>query len=407
MAWRYLRGAEGRAEGRRFLRFVMGVGVGGVAMGVAALLLALSIVRGFSREIEAKIIGFGAHVQVESYTDGPLQEADALAERLGGFDGVAEVDPVVLEFALLRRSAEQIDGVAIWGAERMPPYLAANVVDGSDHLAVRPGAPPPLVVGKQLAALLGLAVGDRVTAFSTRGLAQPLEGGFRRPRVKQFVVAGIYETDLADFDEIYAFAPLAPVRDLFEYASTEVTRLDLTLHDPAGAEVVASVIGEEVGFPVMARSIYEVYRNLFAWVNLQESIVPLVIGVIILVAAFNIMGTLLMIVLEKTREVGIFSSLGTSARTLRRLFLGLGLLIGAVGTALGALVALVLALLQQRYDLIPLPAEAYYMTSAPIALHPLDFLLVAVVTLVLCGLSAYVPARVAARVEPVRAIRFR
>ena len=157
----------------------------------------------------------------------------------------------------------------------------------------------------------------------------------------------------------------------------------------------------------MARSIYEVWRGLFAWVELQESIIPLVIGVIILVAAFNIVGALLMIILEKTREIGVLESMGASSRSLRRLFLWLGLLIGIVGTAIGEGLALVLALIQQRYGIIPLPPEAYYMDTAPIELNPFDFVLVAVVTLTLCALAAYVPARVAAAIDPIRVIRFR
>ena len=156
----------------------------------------------------------------------------------------------------------------------------------------------------------------------------------------------------------------------------------------------------------MARTIFQIYHGLFAWVNLQEAIIPVVIGIMILVAAFNIIGILLMIILEKTREIGVFASMGASRQALRHLFLRLGLLIGTVGTSIGLGVALVLALLQQRYDLIPLPAETYYMTTAPVALNPVDFLLVGVISLILCGLAAYIPARVAARIEPVRVIRF-
>jgi lipoprotein-releasing system permease protein len=141
-------------------------------------------------------------------------------------------------------------------------------------------------------------------------------------------------------------------------------------------------------------------------VNLQQSIIPLVIGVIVLVGAFNIIGALLMMILEKTREIGILQSLGTSQRTLKRVFLTLGLLIGGIGTTIGAALAVTLGYLQQQFELIPLPAEAYYMTTAPIELNPLDYVVVGVVTLVLCGLAAYIPARVAARVEPVQAIRF-
>ena len=408
VALRYLLGAQGREEGRRFLRFITIVAIGGVAVGVAALLLALSIVRGFSREIEAKIVGFGAHVQVESYLDAPLDNAAHLERELSVRSDVIDAAAVITEFALLRRSSTEIDGIAIWGTERLPSYLEDHIIEGTSDLRADSGGQPGVVVGQKLATQLGLKPGDRVTAFSMRGLQGEGGGTFPggRPRVKQFTVTGVYETDLANFDELYVFTHIDQARDLLQYGADQVTRIDLTLQDVQTAEAVATDIADTFGFPIMARTIYQVFRGLFAWVNLQESIIPLVIGVIIIVAAFNIVGTLLMIILEKSREVGVLASMGASRKTLRRLFLWLGLLIGTVGTALGLGLALGLALLQQRYALIPLPEDAYYMSSAPIELNPLDFVVVTVVALLLCTLSAYIPARFASRIEPLKVIRF-
>ncbi|NBC17794.1 MAG: FtsX-like permease family protein [Bacteroidetes bacterium] len=405
VAARYFRRAEGREEGRRFLRFITYVAVGGVAVGVAALLLALSIVRGFSQEIEAKIVGFGAHIQVESFRDAPLEDANRLEDSLSRLEGVTEVAPVITEFVLLRRSEQSIDGAALWGTEALPRYLEDQLVEGTSSIDRTEEGRPTLIIGEELARLLGAEVGDTITAFSMR----PSEHRGRllqRPRVAQFVVRGIYETDLANFDELYVFTDVPTARTLLGYADDEVTRFDLTLQDVERADQTARSIEETYGFPVMARTIYQVYQGLFAWVNLQESIIPLVISVIIIVAAFNIVATLLMIILEKTREIGILSGMGASQRSLRRLFLWLGLYVGSIGTGLGVLTALGLALLQQRYALIPLPSEAYYMTSAPIALNPLDFVAVAAGAVVLCVLASYIPARVASRIEPLRVIRF-
>ena len=406
VAARYLFGARGREEGRRFLRFIMLVAVGGVAVGVAMLLLALAIVRGFSREIEAKIIGFGAHVQVENMRHAPLQDAEVNAVLIAEMPAVAQLQPVVAEFALLRRSQTEIDGVVLWGTDALPDYLGATLAAGTADLSTADGR-PRLVVGQTLAQQLGLTPGDKVVVFSTRSVTGSGEGLLTSPpRIRQFEVGGIYKTSLADFDETYAFTDIGVARNLLNYGDDEVTRIDVTLHDPAGAEAVASAIEDKLGIPVLARSIYDVYRGLFAWVQLQEAIIPLVIGILILVAAFNVVGTLLMVIMEKTREIGILASMGASRRSLRRLFLSLGLMIGAAGTATGLGLALALALLQQRYELIPLPAEAYYMTTAPIALHPMDFLLVGVVSLLLTTAAAYLPARVAARTDPLKVIRF-
>lgn len=390
------------------MRFITYVAVGGVAVGVAALLLALSIVRGFSREIEAKIVGFGAHVQVESFQDAPLADAARMQREIAEMDAVTHVAPVVTEFALLRRSANEIDGVALWGTDSLPAYLADQLTAGTGTFAPDSSGQTGLVIGETLAALLNARVGDRVTVFSMRstGGAGVLGGQGIRPRVKQFHIAGIYETALANFDEVHVFTDIGVARELLQYGPDQVTRLDLTLHDVEQAQAVALEVEEAYGFPVMARTIYQVFRGLFAWVNLQEAIIPVVISVMILVAAFNIVGTLLMIILEKTREVGVMASMGASRRLLRRLFLWLGLLIGAVGTVLGLGIAFGLAVLQQRYAIIPLPEEAYYMDTAPIALNPLDFVLVGVIALILCALAAYIPARFASRIEPLKVIRF-
>lgn len=410
MALRYLLGAQGREEGRRFVRFITYVAVGGVAVGVAALLLALSIVRGFSQEIESKIVGFGSHVQVESIQNSPLSDAQSMQRDLAQMETVAHVAPVVTEFALLRRSAVEIDGVALWGTDALSPYLTEHLQDGNPSFASDSSGRAGLVIGAALARLLNVSVGDRVTVFSMRKIsgngASPLLTLGLRPRVKQFHVAGIYETALAHFDELYVFTDLDVARNLLQYGPDQVTRFDLTLHDVAQARAVAIDVEEIYGFPVMARTIYQAFRGLFAWVNLQEAIIPVVISIMIIVAAFNIMGTLLMIILEKTREIGVMASMGASRQTIQRLFLWLGLFIGVTGTGIGLSLAFGLAMLQQRYSIIPLPEEAYYMDTAPIALDPFDFVMVGAVALVLCVLSAYIPARFASRIEPLKVIRF-
>lgn len=408
MSLRYLWGAEGQSEGRSFLRFITYVAIGGVTLGVTALLLALAIVRGFSREIENKIVGFGAHIQVTSYVqDEPLDQGESLRSDLAQMEGVSRVAPVVEQPVLLRYSEDDIDGVVLLGMDRIPSYLEERVESGAFEVGQGEGGPPGLVVGQELARRMGLDVGQVVTAFAlSEGVEQEGAPGLRRPRVKQFRIRGIYDTSLKNIDDVYVFGDLSTAQWLGNVPPSSVSRFNVTVTNPSRVDSLAAKIENQFGFPVAARTIYQQYAGLFAWVDLQQSIIPLVIGVIVVVAAFNIIGTLLMLILEKTREIGVLKSLGTSDGTLRRLFLMLGLLIGTVGTGIGSFLALSLGLLQQHFGIISLPAEAYYMNTAPIGLNLLDFVLVAFITIMLCGAAAYVPARVAARVEPVRAIRF-
>lgn len=406
IAGRYLRRAQGTSEGRRFIRFVTYIAVGGVATGVLALVLALAIVRGFSNEISDKVMGFGAHVQVENLRDEPLQDAEALAASVAAVGNVDHVAPVVQEFILLRESSRDVEGVSIWGTNVLPAYLEENLVEGSAGFDPPGSDHPGVVIGSSLARILGVVTGDVVTAFSIPQ-AGGSTGGLSTPRVRQFAISGVYETSLANFDELYVFTDIDQARSLVGYGQDEVTRLDVTLTDTKDISEWADRIDEAIEFPAMARSIRDVYRSLFAWVGLQESIIPLVISIIVFVAAVNIVGTLLMVILEKTSEVGILASMGASRKVLRRLFTTFGVYIGLAGVLIGEGLAVVFIILQTRFGIIPLPEEAYYMKTAPVDPALVDFVLVGVVTLILCALAAYLPARYAAGIEPVRAIHMR
>jgi len=404
---RYLRGPSRATGGRRFLRFVLFVAVGGVAVGVATLLLALAIVRGFSREIESKIVGFGAHVQVESLRDEPLPADVVTAERLRRESGVRSVAPSVLAFVLARRSATRIEGVSLWGVEHLPPYVAGHVQPRAFSLAPDTSGRSGLVVGRALARQLGLGIGDLLTLLTPPEAGTTPGFGLLGTRIRQFRVAGIYETSLANFDEVFVFADLGAARAFLGLPAIAVTRFDLTLATPDSATAVARRIEATYGPPVMARSIFEAYANLFAWVRLQQSIVPLVLTIIVAVAAFNLIGILLMLMLEKTGDLAILRSMGASARQVRRLFVALGAAVGVIGALLGTLLAVAAAFLQRETGLLRLPAEAYFLDRAPVLLLGTDVLLVAGTAVVLCLAAAYLPARVAARLDPVRVLRFR
>jgi lipoprotein-releasing system permease protein len=404
---RYLRGPRQAGGGRRFLRFVLVVAVGGVAVGVATLLLALAIVRGFSREIEGKIVGFGAHVQVESLRDAPLSADAVTAAQLRAEPGVRGVAPSVIAFVLARRSATRIEGVSLWGVEALPSYVAGQVQPRAFSFAPDAQGRKGLVVGKALARQLGLRVGDPLTLLTPPEPGTTPGFGLAGTRIRQYRVAGLYETSLANFDEVFVFGGLAEARDFLGLPGDAVTRYDLTLATPDSATAVARRIEATYGPPVMARSIFEAYANLFAWVRLQQSIVPLVLTIIVAVAAFNLIGILLMLMLEKTGDLAILRSMGASARQVRRLFVALGAAVGGVGALLGSLLAVGVALLQQRTGVLRLPAEAYFLDRAPVLLLASDVGLVAGVAVVLCLVAAYLPARVAARLDPVRVLRFR
>jgi lipoprotein-releasing system permease protein len=404
IALRYLTGQTTGRRGSRFVRFVIYAAVAGVSVGVATLLLAISITRGFSVEIENKIIDFGSHVQVESFLDAPLGNSDEYMDRLADIPGVREVTPVVVELALLRTSTD-IDGIALWGTPEDSRLLRQYLVQGALRPPSETSNKPGIVISLSQSRLLGVDIGEVVTCFSMRD-----NGGgsllMSRPRVKQFTVTGIYDTGFTEVDDRFAFVDIDDARQLLGYHSDQSTRFDVRLDNIAQADTAVKHIDEALGFPTMSRTVFEVHRNIFAWVGLQESMIPLVIAIIIIVAAFNIVGTLLMLVLEKTGEIGILQSMGATRRSVRQAFVSLGFLIGALGIVIGEGLAFAAAFIQQQYGLIPLPRETYFMDTAPILLDGFDFVIVAGVALALCLAAAYAPARVASKIDPVRTIRF-
>lgn len=405
VAYRYLRSAQGQPEGGRFLGFIMVIAISGVTVGVASLILALSIVRGFREEIETKIMGFGAHVQVENLQEAPLDTVFVGRSALMARPEVETVVDVTSGFVLMRHASGEIEGLSLWGTSRIPPFLEGRIVRGEASLAPDATGLPGVLIGQSLAQTWGAEVGDRLTAF--RLPEQGLTSGFILPVMEGFRIAGIYETHLANFDAIYVLAPIASTRRILGIPEGQVSRFDVYLHAPESATEVARTFEEDFGFPVLARSVFEVYRNLYSWVGLQERIVPVVISVLVFIGAFNVIGILLMLILEKAREIGILSSMGASPRRIRRLFVFLGGMIGAVGSLSGIGLAWALALLQTRYQFIPLPADAYYIDKAPISIVPIDMFLIGLAATLLCVIAAWIPAQIAARLEPIRVLRFR
>ena len=397
LALRYFARAEGQREGRSFVRFITYVAVGGVTIGVAALILALGIVRGFSQEIEGKLMEVGAHLRVVSYMDEPLDDADTLRVQLEGYESVREVRAVVEDVAIARAGPQSIEGLVVLGTDALPAAVRRSTAHPDQTV------PEGVLLSQSIADRFGLEPGGRLTLF-----ALDRDGGRAalQPRVQQYDVNDTYSTSLDFIDDTFLFMELSEARSLLELSDSQVSRFELTLHDVSAIESTAQTLREELSFPAAVRTVYQQYAGLFAWINLQQNIIPLVISTIVIVAAFNIVGTLLMMMLEKTREIGVLMSMGLSARGVQRVFLVLGAVIGCTGSLLGSVVAVGAGWIQQTYGVIPLPAEAYYMDTAPMALQATDVLLVTSVAIALCLLAAYVPARVASRIDPVRVIRF-
>ncbi len=398
IARRYLRSRRNAG----FFSFIAAIAILGVALGTAALIIALSVLGGFEREITEKVVGFSSHVQILSFQNQPLFNP-SFTDRLmlDSIPEVKSISPFVQREALIR-SREGVDGVFLKGLdpENDNSTTRRYIVEGSYDLAREPGGQAKIVLGKKLAARLGLTIGGRATIF---GIGQSVGEG--RTRVMQFVVSGIYESGMSEYDDAYAFTDLGSAEELFQLG-TAVSGFDLLLTDPAYADAVAEKVQDLLGYPYYGRTVYQTYRNLFSWIELQKKPIPIILGLIIIVATVNIIGTVLMMVLDKTREIGVLRSMGATQWGITWIFLRQGFTIAVIGTVLGNLFAFLLCFAQLEFHFFSLPSDVYFMTTVPILLRPEQFLLVSALAIGLCMVSALLPARLAARLNPVTAIRF-
>lgn len=394
---------KGRKRKSRFLSFIKIMAIAGVAIGSAGLLIALSIVHGFKSTINDKIVGFAPHITIHSFTGQPLQRTDTLETYLLSFDGVEDVQSVFTGQVMIQ-SARDVSGTLIKGVPLPGDItdLKSYIAEGEYDLDIQESGLPGLILGAELASTIGAEIGSRVTTYAIDGLPSP----FNTPEIQQFTLTGIYQTGIDRFDDNYALAEVSAVGNLFAQNRAAGSSMEIKVADSRQIEPVYQEIRDNTQFPLITESIYQRFRNIFAWVDLQEETIPLVIGVMIIVAAFNLIGTVLMMVLERIKDIGILKTMGAKSRSIRKIFILEGFFVAITGLAIGIFISLAFYWAQLNFGIIPLSEENYYMDTAPVEPHLLDFILVAVITLILCGLASWVPARIAAKTDPVKVLSF-
>ena len=401
IAGRYFRGKN---RDSRFLSFIKFMAIAGVAIGSAGLLIALSIVHGFKSTINEKIVGFAPHVTVSTFMPDQMQRADTLQTFISDFPGVANAQPAAIGEVMIQ-SVRDISGTVIKGVNpvdgdvtRLQDYLIAGTYTFEENENGLPG----IILGSSLVREIGAEIGDRVTAYALDGLPTP----FNTPEIQQFHLTAIYQTGIDRFDDNFAITDIRAVRNLFGMTANQASAIEINVANINEIEAVYSQIRDGTQFPYITESIYQRYRNIFAWVDLQEETIPLVIGVMIIVAAFNLIGTVLMMVLERVRDIGILKTMGAKSKAIRRIFLIEGLYVAVTGLIIGITISLLFYWLQVQYQLIPLSEENYYMSTAPVEPHMIDFVIVGGITIVLCTLASWLPARYAAKTDPVNVLNF-
>jgi lipoprotein-releasing system permease protein len=388
-----------------FINLVSVIAVTGISLGVATLIIALSILSGFEKTLTEKIIDFDSHIQISSYKS-------VLTDYNKSINGLKSLLPPGTRISAFAENIAVIssrkvqEGVNIKGItiDNSTLRLKENIKSGSFDLSPNSDGTGKIIIGKKLASKLRIKLNDRVTVFALAH--NKLPSATNLPNIQKFTVSGIFESDMAEYDDLFAYVELEAARNLFNMNEAGVTGYDIKVSDITKIDSLTNFLNNELLYPFFARSIYQTHRNIFTWIDLQKKPIPIILGLIIIVAVFNIIGTLLMIVLEKTSAIGILKSLGAKKGQITRIFVYQGMFLALIGIAAGNLLAFTLTYLQYHYRFIHIPSSVYFMSSVPVMIKPENFILISVITFLLCIVAALIPSYIASKIKPVSTLRF-
>ena len=410
IAWRYLRSRKGS----RVLSFITVVAIGGVLVGVSALILIMGVMNGLQNDLRDKILVGSPDIRVLNYGDDlKIQDWRTLLGKVQAFPGVVAAAPFVLTQGLVSAGHNYVEAAEIMGIEPQSPH-AAEVTTIREHVVKGQGdfrfassdrLTRGVVLGRLLATRLNVTPGD-----SIRMLAPPPSGklsavlGTFTPRVYMLEVTGVFETGMYEYDNSYIYMPL-PLAQEFAGLGEAVTGLEVKSIDRWQADKMAAAMETALGYPYRTQDWQDQNRSLFRALKLEKYVMGFIVLLIIIVAAFNIVSTLTMVVTDKTREIGILKAMGMPARSIRRIFLAQGVVIGGAGTAMGLMLGLFGAVALDRYKFIRLDPRVYFIDHMPVSMQLSDVVLTVLASLIIATLATLYPAIQAARLYPIDAIR--
>lgn len=407
IARRYL---SSRRKGR-FLSLITLIAIGGIFLGVMALITVTAVMTGLQRDLQEKILGTNPHVYVFEEGRGFRLEGWAdILRRVREVPKVVAAEPFVMtQIVIVPTGGEYAQFGTLYGVDlesEGEPMTTVHEGLRTGDLSLGPteSGRPGLLVGQRLASRMGLLPGSLVTVVAGENIKTDPLGNYI-PVTREFEVTGIFTTGMYEYDSQHLYAALPAAQDLLDLPSDVVSGLAVNLDDPWNAKEVGGDISETLGFPYYTQDWMALNQSLFSALKLEKLAMGVILSLIILVAAFNIISTLIMVVTDKTREIGILKSMGLTDRRVLRLFILQGLAIGVIGTTLGALGGLGLVWVIDRYELISLPGDVYLVDALPLALDISDLILIIVTSITIAFAATIYPARQAARLQPVEAIR--
>ncbi|MFZ1981175.1 MAG: lipoprotein-releasing ABC transporter permease subunit [Smithella sp.] len=407
-----------------FVSVITFISIFGIFLGVAALIIVLAVMNGFEEDLRTKILGIKSHIELTTDLTGPMKDYQSVREKIADVEGVVASTPFIYSQAMIR-SSNGVMGVVIRALDTQSAFKVINlgkIKEGNiEYLNKIPheislnyksnGVPPDgIVIGKEMARTLGVFLYDTITIISPVSISTPMG---MVPRMKKFVVVGIFESGFYEYDSTLAYLSLQSCQDFLQMGNT-VTGIDIKVDDIYKADGIARKIQSKLGFPFWTQNWMQMNKNLFSALKLEKHVMFIILSLIVLVAAFNIISALIMIVMEKNKDIAILKSMGATSRSIMKIFIFQGLIIGVIGTALGCVTGLAVALNLQKISIIVekifrfkiLPGDVYYLSELPSKVNYGDIVIIVVGTLFICFLSTIYPSLRASRTDPAEALRY-
>ncbi|WP_316900263.1 lipoprotein-releasing ABC transporter permease subunit [Pseudodesulfovibrio indicus] len=378
----------------------------GVAIGVGALIVVIGVMNGFSTDLRDKILGVNAHILVTSLRGG-ISDYKELADEAMEVPGVIGVTPFVYSEVMLS-TRTGVKGVVLRGIDPDTSgsvlSLSKDMVSGDIERLKESGDFPGIIIGSELAKRLGLTEGSFVNLLSPSG--QSSAAGFT-PKVRRFVVAGIFRTGMFEYDSSLGYVSIPAARQLLGFKGDLVSGLEISVNDVYNVKQISSDLRDAISsFTVYVRNWQEMNANLFAALELEKSAMFIILAMIVLVGSFSIVTTLVMLVIQKTKDIAVLMSLGADKGSIRNIFMLQGTFIGLAGTVFGFLIGVPVSLLLKKYQFIKLPSNVYPVDYLPVRLEAVDLFAIGAAAFLLCFVATIYPARRAAALSPSEALRY-
>jgi lipoprotein-releasing system permease protein len=407
-----------------FVSIITFISIFGIFLGVAALIIVLAVMNGFEEDLRTKILGIKSHIELTTDMTGPMKDYQNVRERIADVEGVVASTPFIYSQAMIR-NGNGVTGVVIRALDTQSAFKVINlgkIKEGNvEYLNKIPQEISPnyknekvplegIIIGKEMARNMGIFLYDPITIISPVSISTPMG---MVPRMKKFIVVGIFESGFYEYDSTLAYLSLKSCQDFLQMGDT-VTGIDIKVNDIYKADSIARNVQSKLGFPFWTQNWMQMNKNFFSALKLEKRVMFIILSLIVLVAAFNIISALIMIVMEKSKDIAILKSMGATSRSIMKIFIYQGLIIGVIGTTLGCIAGVTIALNIQKVSLFVekifhfkiLPGDVYYLSELPSMVNFGDVAIIVAGTLLICFLSTIYPSLRASKSDPAESLRY-